>query len=454
MEVTKKKLLSLLDKNINEMAMQFDSPDRPNPEIQDKLQSGDTPLKKIPFPKTETPNTNFQELLASNRYKQVVEKVRQYTGLRGLVQDNVPKLFHLMMSAHNQILNIESRFRPELEELAVRLVKEEMGIDDDMVDFDAKIVGMGEIDTTDFNRDEPNETNPEEINIDDEESEIEIELFNDLKDLDLWKAKRRMMNAIIQGSSKRGHYMFTLVDEEIRRITGSDQLTNLYGIMMSINDTSYWQFGESSIQNSSENVAGKTQMSRPDEDGEGEDGEMENTKIIARGINFPVLLHELIKGVMEVSSVGGLPTDPEMLDRVSKSEDTLEKEIWDIRLGPAMWDIFRSQLPDEVIMGENKKIQLFLFKQIFDLEPKQFLVLTREILNKSDNGREMLQLMVNGIKQMLNDEDYEFAMNQFEENLDSITQKTDDDELKNMLGDLGIDLDKEEDDEDFLNQFR
>ena len=66
----------------------------------------------------------------------------------------------------------------------------------------------------------------------------------------------------------------------------------------------------------------------------------------------------------------------------------------------------------------------------------------------------MLQLMVNSIKQMLNDEDYEFAMNQFEENLDSITQKTDDDELKNMLGDLGIDLNKEEDDEDFLNQFR
>jgi len=54
------------------MAMDFDTPDRPYQGLQDKLSQGDTPLKKIPLPSTgEEPNKNFQELLASDRYRQV-----------------------------------------------------------------------------------------------------------------------------------------------------------------------------------------------------------------------------------------------------------------------------------------------------------------------------------------------------------------------------------------------
>ena len=63
MELSKKKLLSLIKENINEMAMDFDTQDRPNSDLQNKLQQGDTPLTKVPLPKTgEEPNKNFQEL--------------------------------------------------------------------------------------------------------------------------------------------------------------------------------------------------------------------------------------------------------------------------------------------------------------------------------------------------------------------------------------------------------
>jgi len=72
MQISKKNLLSLIENNIKEMAMDFDTPDRPDQGVQDKLSQGDTPMKKVPLPTTgEEPNKNFQEVLASERYKQV-----------------------------------------------------------------------------------------------------------------------------------------------------------------------------------------------------------------------------------------------------------------------------------------------------------------------------------------------------------------------------------------------
>jgi hypothetical protein len=64
MKLSKKKLLSLIKENLKEMAMDFDTQDRPDQGLQDKLSQGDTPLKKVPLPSTgDEPNKNFQELL-------------------------------------------------------------------------------------------------------------------------------------------------------------------------------------------------------------------------------------------------------------------------------------------------------------------------------------------------------------------------------------------------------
>ena len=258
MELSKKKLLSLIKENINEMAMDFDTQDRPNSDLQNKLQQGDTPLTKVPLPKTgEEPNKNFQELLASERYKQVVENLRRYvpefqgtlTGMGGMGQ-----LHQILGRAFYRITELESTHKEELERLAIDLIVAEMGISEDEIEFDAKIIGMGEIPTDDFNREDVNQENPGEVNVDDENGEEEqpsienpeqeVQLYQDLEQLNLERAKRRLINAMTQGASKRGHYMYHLVADKIGEITGSQELLNLYGIMMSINDVNYWQFSD------------------------------------------------------------------------------------------------------------------------------------------------------------------------------------------------------------------
>jgi hypothetical protein len=476
MKFSKKDLLSLLNENIDEMAMNFDTQDRPDSGLQNKLQQGDTPLKKVPLPKTgQEPNQNFQEVLASERYKQVVANIRRYTNYQGNLNGTggMLPLHQMMMDAYTRIGQIERNHRQELEQLAVELVLKEMGITTDDIDFDAKIINTDQFDTTDFNRDGGPQQNPDEVNVDDNEDgneqpqqqgdvQDEIQLFQDLETLNLERAKRRLINAMTQGASKKGHYMYHLVGPEIADITGSEEILNLYGIMMSVNDANYWQFSDEMITSQGDSVAGKVQVERPGGDGEEEDGDEEDLayakpKVIARGINFPVLVHELIKGVVELIAVQGQPSDPEMFQQVSQHEDTLEKEMWDLRLGPAIWERIRSSFPEEVLMENGKELQNIMLQNIFKLPAKNFLVLLKEVMSGSENGKKLMSDLLKGIQEMLNQEEYETTMEGFQSDLSDISNETEDDEFTAYLRELGInpsDDDDEESDEDFLNQFR
>lgn len=451
MEFTKKNLLSLLKENIDEMAMNFDTPDRPDQGIQNKLSQGDTPLKKIPLPKTgDEPNKNFQEVLGSERYKQLLVTLRRYIPnaptLRGM--EGVMSLQQLVMNAHNTIVQAESNHREELERLAVELVMKEMGIPEGSIEFDAKIIGMGEVNTDDFNRDDNNEENPEEVDIDsDVDLGLEVELFNDLKGLDVEKAKRRLINSIIQGASNKGHYMYNLAPEKIGEITGNPNLINMYGIMMSINDISYWQLSDEQIKqmgNSGAGGAGREQVERPED----EDGV---PKVIARGINFPVLVHELIKGVLELFAIQGRPEDEDTYNEVQASEDTLEKEMWDLRLGPAIWDRLRNQFPEEILIDDNKReLQNYLLVEIFKLPAKKFLVFMREVLNGTENGKRLMDELMSGIDQMFRDQDYQNAIDTFNNDIDNVAEDTDNDDLKDFLRDLNINLSNDDGLDDLL----
>jgi hypothetical protein len=449
MKLSKKNLLYLIQENLNEMPMDFDTQDRPHQDIQNKLASGDTPIKKVPLPKTgNEPNSNFQELLASERYKQVVNKVRQYTGVEAPMvgeRGSIGQLSQMMMNAHNAIVQTEREHRGQLEQLAIELVMKEMGIPEGSVQFDAKIVGMGEVDMSEFNRDEQNQENPEEVETEEEEFGVEQNLMQDLETLDLERAKRRLINSMVQGSSKKGHYMYQLVPQKIQQITGSQELINQYGVLMSINDTLYWQLSDETMQmmmGGANGAAGGSEEVERD---------TEPPTIKARAINFPILVHELIKGMMELFSHQGEPEDKDLFQQVMQHEDTLEKEMWDLRLGPAIWDRIRNQFPEDILTDENKvEIQNYLLVEIFKLPARRFLTLMKEVISGSETGKRLLQQIVNAINQTLNDQNYEETMAQFNDELETIESETEEDDLKDFLSNLGINLsdDNEEDDDD------
>ena len=218
--------------------------------------------------------------------------------------------------------------------------------------------------------------------------------------------------------------MYHLAYDELMSIFDSEDLIKYYGIMMSINDLNYWQMSDNMIGGLSNSVAGKVKVERPTEQEQEEEEEEPKAKVVAIGITFPVLVHELIKGIMELFSHQGEPDNKELFVEVMKHEDTLEKEMWDLRLGASIWDRIRSQYPDEVLEEENKELQNYILVELFKLPAKDFLLVMREIIGGSNKGKKIMDDMLMIIRKRFKEEDYREVMSKFQDEIDDL----DDDE--------------------------
>lgn len=437
--ISKKELLEAISK-LKEMPMDYgDNPERISPDIEDKLANRETPFKDNPaFPEQEPEGvtSNWEELLASKRFKDVVSKVKRYTGHQGNITDQ-NTLRQLMLSMQQMLMNVlqfESQNKEYLENLAVELVKKEMAIPEDSLQFDAKLVGIGQIDPEGFQQqgEDPSEEEVEQqFGIKPEEAEDDIEDFIDaFEKFDQETAKRRFINALIQGASKKGHYMFELVANELTE--RNPNIVNQYGILMSVNDLLYWVLPEGMIEGGmgGGNFAGKEEINT----------ETDPPTVVARAVFFPALIHEIIKGVMEIMGTQGLPDDPRSAEMVMSKTDTLPAEVWDLRLGPVIWERFRSAYPERLGNEDMVHIQNYLFSRFSALDSEEFFKVSKEILKGSDLGKDILQRMVDQIIEDLRNEDYE------EDQYDR-EYGDDDDGLGGFLGSLGISLSPDDDDD-------
>jgi hypothetical protein len=62
----------------------------------------------------------------------------------------------------------------------------------------------------------------------------------------------------------------------------------------------------------------------------------------------------------------------------------------------------------------------------------------KEVISGSENGKRLMDELMDGINQMVNDYDYEEAMSAFDEDLSSTSEDIDDDDLDDFLGSIGI----------------
>jgi hypothetical protein len=412
-----------------------DRPERMSPDVEGKINRGETPLSNNPaFPNIQSgqvPQT-FEQLIASKRFKDVVDKVKRYTGQQNISGQNaLMQLQTAMMRSVQTLFQIQANNKEYLENLAVDLVRKEMGVRPDQLQYDAKLVGMGQIDMSGFSK-EGEEPDEEEVEQNFQQQEEDVEDFiTAFERFDIEKAKRRFINALIQGSSKKGHYMFELVRDELDRI--DPRLLNLYGIVMSVNDLMYWVLPDEmmDMMMSQSGVGGKEEV----------DIETDPPTVRARGLFFPILIHELIKGTMEVLGTQGLPDDPKQAEMVMASTDTLANEVWDLRLGPVIWEKFLTAYPERLFDEDKKFIQSYLFARFSALSSDEFFNLAKMILRGDAKATSILDKMVTEIVNHLNEV-------HSDDDEDSSDYDTDDDgedgpddlsDLDDFLGSLGID---------------
>jgi hypothetical protein len=329
----------------------------------------------IPDQNKNAGRTFSQEFIqqhGSEQYKEIIEKVKRYTKQHDV---DPQQLMGHMMRSLNRIEELEKDNHKELEKLAVRMVMWDFDIPKDTIDFDVKITKNVDVGRS-ITQVDKGEVTPEVVS-----------KFSSEESMDSRVKKRRQINAMIQGMSAKGHYMFHLADKELNKI--SPELIDLYGSVASIGDFGYWtvpdevtkQFHQ--MESTSGAKGGEVTL----------DLSGQLPKIIARGKNFSILVHEIIKGVMELISLHGLPSDREQSKEVLKQADYFGGEGQDLRYGPKLWEKFIDSMEDDDI-----QLKSYIYERVVKLPHKQFNELMSEIIKGSDKSKQWIKSIANEIR--------------------------------------------------------
>jgi FtsZ-binding cell division protein ZapB len=191
-------------------------------------------------------------------------------------------------------------------------------------------------------------------------------------------------------------------------------------------------------------VAGKVELkNNDDEDGdEGEEGEEEkpDTKIVAEGMIFPILCHEIIKGLEEAKGRHGLPKDPSLRQKVQGQVDTLSNEPMQLRIGPEIVEKLRFALPDEMYDESNKGLINWFHTLLYQIPAQEFLEIIGNAISQDESKVKRATSKFKEIMREAQQLKSDFENYQEEEGSDSDDYGDDDDEdgLDDFLGSLGI----------------
>jgi hypothetical protein len=205
----------------------------------------------------------------------------------------------------------------------------------------------------------------------------------------------------MQGAAKKGHYMFHMVEDELGEV--DPQLSRLYGQLMSIADFTYWIMPDEAMTmmaGGGESKAGSEEV----------DLETDPPTVKARAQIFPVLVHELVKGVMEIMSIDALPEEEKLQQHVLNKADFVTAEFWDLRLGPGLWDRFRDE-----IGTDDHDLRYYLYNEVSKMPAKEFNQFMKDLFEGKQSAKQKLVDLANKIRKEMKEDDYKEAMGQYGE---------------------------------------
>ena len=413
--------------------------ERMDPNLERKLGDPESLYAKNPAMKKGTQDV---QRLISQRFGKVADKLKEVTGNQNIDSKQVQgMIYQEMMRKLPNIMRIESAHKEELEQLAVDASLEEGEVPEDWYQIDAK---LGMPDTSNFR------FNPEEPEDDEEENEtpqipsFDIEDLTDEEELELEKHKRNIINAIIQGSAKKGHYLFQKPAVKARLDAIDPSLYRDYLGIMAINDFMYFTM-EQMIEMMSETgqgIAGKVELGDSDDEDEGGEGgeETPDTKITATGMIFPILCHEIIKGLEEAKGRHGHSKNPDIRDKVRGAVDVLSNEPMQLRIGPEIVEKLRFALPDRMFDESNKGLINWFHILLYQIPAQEFLAIIGNAISEDASKVKKATSKFEEIMKEAQNMKEEFEDYKEENDIDSDENDEEDDEdgLDDFLGSLGI----------------
>jgi hypothetical protein len=382
-KLTESDLTKIVKRIINEAPVDYgDYPERMDPSLERKVGSPESLYAKNPAFRKGAADV---ERLIGNRFKEVIDRVRDAYNQPNLSSEQVKRQIMMQMNMLTmQVMRIESENNEELVELALELALEETGTPRDFYQYDLTLGGTPP-QSGGFQmkpKEKPKFEIPKSFDVDDETDEEQFQSEVD---------KRNVINLIIQGEAKKGHYSF-MKPSYMSRISQIDpQLTTLYRQIMAAADLMYFTMEQmiEMMSQTGQGVAGKVEIQDADEDeDEGGDDEGPDTKIVAGGLIFPILLHEIIKGLEEATAREQFSDmDPERAANVMGQTDVLSNEPMQLRLGPSVVEMIKYVLPDEMFEPENDGLNPWFKRELYKIPAKEFLDLIGDAISENDTEK-------------------------------------------------------------------
>ena len=320
-------------------------------------------------------NYPFDYIILKERFNEVCDAIEDL-GIKDLSEDS---LISEMSSLLKECKELETPVRDTLERVCENAVNKLFAIPEGMVNFKFKLVDK--IKFKNAIRLRP-------------ESDGDIKYtFTDVYDIDFSKkaiAKRRVINSLIQGGSYLYANIIGLYVDEINRI--NPRLLQLYRAITAIND--YLLFTKKEEMTDDKPMQGsyvETHIGMDDE----------KATISVQGMIFPLLLQETIKGLFELFSAHGLPTDKEKAKYVIRKADFVLAEPWDLRLGVGLWKRVFGKVQDTNMIP-------YMFTSLVRMSEDEFTLAMKEILSNTQRGNELVNDLMqqaeydNGYQQFTN----------------------------------------------------
>ncbi len=377
-EALRKAKLAKQKSSLNESVVYPDGlTERMHPQLEEELAERKHSLGKHPaFP--EGDECSFEQKIMGARFNEVATRYK-----RAFDCDNIDntQLIREMMPLVHESMALESKHKKELEDLAVRMIREEYNMGEDVVEIHAELTPKISLVGT--------KKNPNPVT-----SEMEFDNHEGMINANKEVYKRRFLNAMTQGAAKKCNHMFHMVDEELTAM--EPRLASKYAKMMAAADYMYYV-----IPKMEESISGgvvKVQFPSAN-----------NPKavIYVQAMVFPVLIHELVKGVMELLSAHGLPKDRKTGEFVINKADFLAAEPWDMRIGPALWSRFT-----EAIEPDDFELKHHIYSEMAALPVDEFNVKMREVMAGTKEGKKIIKGIVDEVKAGLQEDEFNEAMNE------------------------------------------
>lgn len=343
-------------------------------DIKNVLKNHKTSLGQHPSfpPEEELP---FDYIITKKRFDEVCSNITALS-----VDDFSSKgINKLLQTKIDKCKNIESNFKQKLENICYNYIIDLFKVPDGLVAFDCKLV-------------ENVDSNKAQVKNSDT---IEFENIHQRTRLHDAVYKRRMINALITGGAYRLSYIDKVLVGELYDIC--PELPQLYREIRVLNDYLLFTKNNMGMSDYDKKQSGISILTIGDE--------KTKNKLTIEAEIFPVLLHESIKGFLEMFAAYGLPSSKKECMYVLQKADFVNAEPWDMRLGPALWDILNTALKNP----KSDELPIIL-TVLFSQTTLKFNNILQEILGETKRGKMLSDKILNKAYKELEADDFDELM--------------------------------------------